>query len=69
MTDTQVGIVGQNHKILTGALKKRKTIISANLLIAHARWQMQNYGRVKRNNPLLSQAYLSYPFSKNQANK
>lgn len=30
----------------------------------HAKWQMQNYGRVKRKNSLLSQAYLSYPFSK-----
>lgn len=59
-------------KILTGSIKKQKTVLSANMLIMLAKWQMQNYGRVERKNSLLSQAYCptllaksSQPMNKN----
>lgn len=49
-------------KILTGSIKKQKTVLSANMLIMLAKWQMQNYGRVGRKNTFSS--LLSHPFSK-----
>lgn len=41
LTDSQVRLVGHNHKILPGVIKKGETIISAKRLIMQIRWQIK----------------------------